>query len=234
MANALIHRLSYRLFCCALFTILFACTSSPNATAIKHEIEDLPQDDFSMLAYLLQSPKPWNVYAQAYPSLTFQSKATLKLATTGKPEVANTDMVYAAPDYIHIQRQPFTPISPVELIIHGGLYYIRPGIDPMYYQIKNNPELIILQKTILSEVLLHFAAQQLKQSSASTQGQLSCYTHASQKLCFDSQTFLPIKGSIKGGHETFKSLSFHITAPAPQIKRKQPERIHQLRNHKNF
>lgn len=210
-----------------VLSFLVACSAPPQKNVA---LSTLSSDPFVLVGQLHESSNPFIVYEEAMPTFRFRSTATLE-ELSGKTSESLTVFEQIERKYLHIWRKPFEPVPSVEILQLEGLIYLRPHLEQTFYQIKKNPELVHLQKTIFSETLTYFDLDELKKAPQETTETQECYQAQQTQICFDPVTHLPIFGKTKQnqGHQAVLHLEFSVEPLEEDFVRKEPEKIHSLR-----
>jgi hypothetical protein len=192
-----------------------------------------------MLRTLQNSPEPFALYQQAYPSFVFSSSTQLKPMDPSQGYVINqatTVVEVLEQRYKRIDRKPFAPLTSIEIIENEGIQYLKPHQESTYYQIKNNPQRERLEKTIYTEAFdLLDTASLLTAEPVTEQGRI-CYSKNQATLCFDRTTALPISGQIRKPYDdqTILTMVFALELGEKNITVQKPTQVHALRKHTTF
>lgn len=217
--------------------LLVGCASNSSTTNASTQTLANPED---MMEHLQDVQDPFELYQQAFTTYVFESQATLEqLDAKGSvfASVTSTSLLEnLKSQYMHIERKPFSPVPAVEMLYLDGLYFLRPHAETTFYQIKFNPEVANLKKTMLLEVLSFFDLETLLSKEPKMQASLACYGLENQEICFDKDSHLPISGSLTMPQPQSSKLvlKFSVNLNPENITIQQPQKVHSLREHEEI
>ncbi|MCB0272249.1 MAG: hypothetical protein KDD46_04485 [Bdellovibrionales bacterium] len=195
------------------------------------------ENPFQMMDELSKSADPFVIYQEVYPSFSFESEAFLQQINDAGETIsemkAQTKLKQKENQYYHIERTPFSPVPSVEMIFDQGLLFLRPHLEETFYQIKNNPEVSNLRKTIFFEIMYYYDFEALKKEQPVQKNNQDCYYKNQDFICFDSNTYLPLSGKISQPQPQAGQIvvGFRLSPGEEEIQTVKPEKVHLLRKH---
>ncbi len=180
--------------------VLFLCVSCSNSSApvASNEVATETQSP-NWLQALLTSPRPLEIYQEAYGAFRFVSE-TAFLSATAEDETpertATTRLEIDANNNVHLFRRPLNSEG-VEFYQVQRRTFIKRQNDVQFNQVAFHPEFRRWMETSLKEVLALFQTGGFdERESFSEDAGLRCWVKPIGRLCVDPATSLPRNGWI--------------------------------------